>query len=426
MIFTDQPLYVGPDGNTVSVDSNSIDKRVGAGRDADNAYDNLRVWMNDNGLEGVSVKDYVEQLHELGYIDNATYNKYSNVYKNLDDYEKQYGEDATGWQNFWGTHGHTKKTSEDAVDLFNDIRSDYGAKYERDKKGFTIDRFRDAISSGIPNIPGAPAPTYLDVNPDNVINPLLDVDPVKMWSNAELAELHDLAYDPNYYYDLVKQSTSAALDAAVYNAQLMSEASRINDSSEMASYLDSVRNNRAEAIANGATQGAQAASELLAMNQKNRDYITKQAETAANRFNAIDNFILEDAGAKLKARSIYESLANNLMGISNGLYTNDSDRFGQEWLSNAERYTADQNVLANRIYANNKMAGDYAAAQGTIDAARMNAARQNNDLLFMLDRYYDANKQDLDATLAGFNNYISGQYTGYPTSYEYDKNKYSK
>lgn len=426
MIFTDQPLYVGPDGNTVSVDSNSIDKRVEAGRKADNSYDELRIWMNDNDLEGVSTTEYIDQLHELGYIDNATYNKYKNVYSNLEDYEKQYGEDATGWQNFWGTHGHTKKTSQDAAEFFDSIRQDYGAKYERDKKGFTVDRFRDAISSGMPNIPGAPAPTYLDVNPDHVINPLLDVDPVKMWSNAELAALHDLAYDPNYYYDLVKQGTSAALNAATYNSDLINEASRIRDSQEVASYLDSVRNNRAEAIANGATQGALAASELLNLNQNNRDYISRQSDVANDRFNAIDDFILNDAGAKLKARSVYEGLAKNLMGISNGLYTNDSDRFGQEWLSNAERYTADQNVLANRLYANNKMAGDYAAAQGTIDAARMRAQQQNNDLLMAFERYYDANKHDLDATIAGFNDYIAGQYTGYPSTYTYTKDKYLK
>ena len=261
---------------------------------------------------------------------------------------------------------------------------------------------------------------------DHVIGKLRDVKPTHLYTGQEMADLHNLNYDPNSYYDLVKQSTSAALDAAKFSSEQMNQASMISDARDQASYLDAMRNQQAQAITSGATEGARAAADLLSMQGRDSAYAQNQANVAGQRRQAIDDFILRDAAAKLTARQQFENLAKSLSTDAAGLYLNDADRWGQDWLTNAEMYTADQGVLGQRIYANMKMAGDYAAAQASVNAARSAAQNQADEYAFILDRFLDRNDGKIYPAVQDMNNYISGQYTGRPTRYDYLTNDYYK
>lgn len=393
-------------------------------------YENTYRKMVDNSLGGLSMHQIVGDMYVQGLLSPKEYKKAVSI---VNQYDDEFIGNKAGWTDFWNRFKHQLGTNKDARNLFNKVADQIPTYLNRDQIK-SVNDILNGFYQAVPNIPGAPAPKYLDTDPDNVVAELKDVEPVKMWSNAELAAYHGMNYDPNSYYDLVKNETSAALANAEYQSDQMNEAAMIGDSKVTASYLDSIRNNRAEAIASGATEGARAAADLLAMNQKNDAYTQNQGQLAQDRFNAVDQYIRQDAEARLTARNQYESLARNLFQDSALLYANDTSRFGQDWLSNAERYTADTNLLGNRIKANYDMSGAYAQAQASVNAARSTATQEADEYAWVFNRFLERNgytgtNPTVDdpafyKARAEMSDYLTGRYTGQPSSYDYLKNIY--
>ena len=135
---------------------------------------------------------------------------------------------------------------------------------------------------------------------------------------------------------------------AEFKSDQLNNASTYNDVADRTSYLNSIRNSKAEAIASGTTAGQRAANEVLANQQALTKYATNQNDVAANRMKAVDDTLLSDAQAKLNARNYFDKLAQSLSKDSLTLYQNDTDRFGQDMLSNAEIYKANQALLAQK------------------------------------------------------------------------------
>lgn len=393
-------------------------------------YENTYRQMQDSNLKGISMHQIVGDMYTQGLLTPTEYKKAIGI---VDQYDNEYIGNKMGWTDFWNRFKHQLGTNKDARNLFNKVAEQLPTYLNRDQVN-SVNDILNSFYSAVPNIADAPAPKYLDTDPANVVADLKDVDPVKMWSNAELAAYHNMNYDPNSYYDLVKNETSAALENANYQSALMNEAAMIGDSKDTASYLDSIRNNRAEAIASGATEGARAAADLLAMNQKNDAYTQMQGQLAQNRFNAVDDYIKQDAEARLTARNQYENLARNLFQDSALLYANDTSRFGQDWLSNAERYTADTNLLGNRIKANYDMSGSYAQAQAAVNAARQASTQEADEYAWVFNRFLDrygytgmgtaADDNAFYKARADMSDYLVSRYTGQPSSYDYLKNVY--
>lgn len=404
--------------------------RYASGKMTDANYDSIRKSLDDANLKNLDVHRIVGDMYNQGLL---TPDEYKKAIPILTDYEDQFGNKASGWKNFWGRLAHQIGSNKQADELFSKIYQQLPQYLNKDQIK-SVNDIVNGFYSAVPNIAGVPAPNYLDTNPDNVVADLKEVEPVKLWSNAELAAYNNMNYDPNSYYDLVKDETSAALNNARYQSAQMNEAAMIGDSKATASYLDAIRNNRAEAVSSGATEGARAAADLLAMNKKNDAYTQQQGQLAQNRFNAVDQYIKQDAEAKLTARKQYENLAKNLFQDSALLYANDTSRFGQDWLSNAERYTADTNLLGNRIKANYDMSGAYAQAQAAVNAARQSATQEADEYAWVFNRFLDRNGYTGKGTAADDNafykaraemsDYISSRYTGQTSNYDYLKNIY--
>ena len=404
--------------------------RYASGGMTDANYDSIRKSLDDANLKDIDVHRIVGDMYNQGLL---TPDEYKKAIPILTDYEDQFGNKASGWKNFWGRLAHQIGSNKQADKLFSKIYQQLPQYLNRGQIK-SVNDIVNGFYSAVPNIAGVPAPNYLDTNPDNVVADLKEVEPVKLWSNAELAAYNNMNYDPNSYYDLVKNETSAALNNARYQSAQMNEAAMIGDSKATASYLDAIRNNRAEAVSSGATEGARAAADLLAMNKKNDAYTQQQGQLAQNRFNAVDQYIKQDAEAKLTARKQYQYLAKNLFQDSALLYANDTNRFGQDWLSNAERYTADTNLLANRIKANYDMSGSYAQAQAAVNAARQFATQEADEYAWVFNRFLDRNGYTGKGTAADDNafykarlemsDYISSRNTGQTSNYDYLKNIY--
>ena len=240
----------------------------------------------------------------------------------------------------------------------------------------------------------------------------LEVDPVKLWTGQELADLHTLNFDPNSYYDLVKQGTSAGVDYSKYTSDQLAHAAGVDDTKNVTSYLDAIRNTKAESLAAGATLGARAANEILANTESINNYANNQSTVAQNRFNAVNDALLTDAQARLTAKSYYENLAKSLSNDSALLYANDTDRFGQEMLSNAEMYKADQELRGQRAYSNASMYANYVQAAANINAANAGMKAQADEYAWVFDRFLGANNGDVPSAVKDFDQYIIGRYTG--------------
>lgn len=410
-----------------------IFKRGVEGINTDEQYDQLRKTLDNSELQNLDMHQIVGDMYNQGLLTPDEYKRGIQHLKELEDDwtgnqkydpDKSFGENVVNYFKYVGKGlRHQTRTDKNAQELFKKIGEQLPIYLNKDQVK-SVNDIVDGFYQAVPKIADAPAPTYLNTNPADVVADLKDVEPVKMWSNAELAAYHNMNYDPNSYYDLVKNETSAALENARYQSALMNEAAMVGDSKDTASYLDAIRNNRAEAIASGATEGARAAADLLAMNQKNDAYTQMQGQLAQDRFNAVDQYIRQDAEARLTARSQYESLARNLFQDSALLYANDTSRFGQDWLSNAERYTADTNLLANRIKANYDMSGAHAQAQAAVNAARQSATQEADEYAWVFNRFLSANNGDFYKARANMSDYLSSRYTGQTSNYDYLNNVY--
>lgn len=397
-----------------------VDNRVESSNKAEEQYKKYEQLLKEYNLSDVSAESIITEMNDRGLIDYSDYEKLNSL---IADSEKQYSKDGNySFSDFLYALAHKTSSHKEIADLYNNLSnniSKMGFATNIDDPDKFIEDLRNTLTATNPDAITAPAPSYLDTAFDNYQR---EIDPVKLWTGQELADLHDINYDPNYYYDLVKQGTSEETNRAMYESAILNNQSLQDDVRSMASYLDSIRNSRSAAINSGITAGAQAVNEVLSNVSALSDYATAQSETANNRLSAVNDALLLDAQSKLTARNYFDQLAQSLATDSAGLYANDTSRFGQDWLSNAEFYTADQELRGQRAYSNANMYGNYANAQAQIRNAQANANTQNTEYAYVLKAAYEANKSKgysgqnaINRAILDTNQYIKNRYTGYNT-----------
>lgn len=390
------------------------------------------------GLEDYTIEDIVTELHNLGYLSDADYAKAADSFTGMMDAQgssfNQYIQDvATGKKDMdWGEYakavwgdsflpsggGITQLLrsafgeDKEGQELLNKITANLG-KLQSDPNSFY--NYLTRISEGgdlapSASIAGVAAPNYMDTS---FANYQREVDPVKLWTGQELADLHNIDYNPDNYYDLIKRGTVAEVDRANFESALMNEASMINDTANVTSYLDNIRNTKAEAISTGATAGAQAAAEILSNKEAINNYAQNQAAVADARYGAVENALLADANAKVSAREYFNNLANTLGQDILTLYANDTDRFGQDMLSNAEFYTADEALRGQRIRSNADMWAAQATANSAINASRVQADATTNEYAWVFNAMLNKYDGDFNSAKRDFQRYMNSRYTGY-------------
>lgn len=376
-------------------------------KDAQSRYNTA---VNQAGLQDMSVRDVVSNLYLGGKINET---EYKSALKTVDEIEKETGKTLWVDDKEWTLLGTSwsKGKSQNLINLYDTLANNVPSikiATAESLKALPED-IRNSFSSKVPDIKNAPTPEYEDVNFKGLQR---DVAPVKLWSGQELADLHNIDYNPNTYYDLIKAGTSAAVDLANYTSAQQAHAANVDDTKQVTSYLDSIRNTKADAIAEGATLGARRANELLANVDSINNYATNQANVAQERFNTVDKQLLADAQANLTARGYFDQLAQTLSGHSNTLYANDTDRFGQDWLSNAEFYTADQNLRGQRAYANANMYASAAQANASINASRYAASQEADEYKWVFDNFLRANNNNVTKAVVDMDDYIFRRYNG--------------
>lgn len=390
------------------------------------AYWNLINAAEESGVPYENLNDLISYLEETGELDTTKYSA-EGIQDALDiyNYERnargqwKMGQDiANRWNNLWNTKSEGRALLQDMAIALEGAKFDAAAVEEMFKNYKTGGA--NAPSAGMRY---AAAPNYDDVNFENF---QFEVDPVKLWTGQELADLHNINYNPDYYYDLIKRGTTAEIDRARFESALMNEASMVQDTANITSYLDNIRNTKAEALSSGATAGAQAAAEVLKNKEAINSYAQNQASVANARFNAVDAALEADANARLTANDYFNNLAATLGQDILTLYANDTDRYGQEWISNSELYKADQELRGQRAYNNASMWAAQATANSAIDALKVAADSTWNEYAYMYDKYKTANGGNSAEALNSLVKLIRSNYYGYDNFPDYYLNEFNK
>lgn len=400
-----------------------ISHEVTGSKDLD-TFRNYSNTIKSLGLsDSLSPEDIVGNMYLAGTLDAKTYKKSLDLLNNTESAGKAFMSDNSTnifSKEFWNQVGylafHTGSTHKEVQDLWKQM-TDYLPALNK-IKGMTKEEIEDAIYSGVTQAPYAPNPTYEDTN-IGLNEGMRDVEPVKFWTGQELADLHNIDYDPNNYYDLIRNSTTAQKNLAEFKSDQLNNASTYNDVADRTSYLNSIRNNKAEAIASGTTAGQRAANEVLANQQALTKYATNQNDVATNRMKAVDDTLLSDAQAKLTARNYFDKLAQSLSKDSLTLYQNDTDRFGQDMLSNAEIYKANQALLAQRLLSNAEMWSNNVGANANIGAYNAAARAPADEVNWVFNNALRAYNGDVLKAFNYTTNNINNSYNGASSVYDY-------
>lgn len=351
----------------------------GAHKDANQAYKTYQKNLKKQGVYDLDTKDAIDYLRSTGYLSVEDYEK---ALKEYEEFEKQYKDKGPDWL----YRATVKKDSFETLQKVYTKLNEHSDVFARVNK-MTIDELKgdakEYFAQAVGNIADVAGPSYMDTSFENESK---NAELMRLMTGQEMADLHGLDYDPNTYYDLIKQGTEANVKYTDYLSRQMNEASMYEDTKTVNSYLDAIRNNKAEALASGATAGARAAQEVLANQAAITGYADKQNEVASQRYETVSQALIEDAQAKLTARNYFNSLAQSLATDAVTLYSNDAQRYAAEQAMYADIFDANEYLRQERIKANGSMAGAYASAQAAVNAAKSGLINKQTELDFIIDR----------------------------------------
>ena len=298
---------------------------------------------------------YIRDAVNLGYIDPQTHKESMAAYTKLRNNNYDYSKLSTAEAKSLGKLYDELYSNDTAFQsLWNQT---YSNLPNEDK--IALLRGSDALHAT-----SIPAPAYLDESLDMYQK---EVEPVRRLTNQEVADLMNINYDFNSILQDYNKAAEGELNFANWQADLLGNNAERDNENMLTDYLSSIRNVKSQAVKEGITNGARASAEVLANLEsiKNKDAIESQA--AVDRFNAVDDAILNKAQTKLNTLSEFMDLQQMLGNAADTMYDSDVDRIGSDWLANATFRNSDGNLLANRIAANNRMRGyaNYANAVNT-------------------------------------------------------------
>lgn len=337
-------------------------------------------------------EDYLRDASYLGYLNGDTHKDAMKAYSKLKSYDYDVGE-------------LNNKERESLINMYdqlykgddnfrNEINKYYANLTDADKMAF----LDNVISSSA----SVPAPAYLDTSFDNYQR---EVAPLKLWTNKELADYMNIDFDFDNILKDYEKAAQAKVDYSTWLSDLAANNSEREDAYNQTSYLDAIRNVKSDAIIKGMSNGARAAAEVVANKEAIKNKVNEQQKAATQRFETMNDSLLERAQAAINTRDTYQSLAKDLGTNVDTLYNNDVARRGQDLLTNANLYAADETLRSNRMAQNNLMAAMYNAASAQSKAT---ANSKEDPLWYFKNISMPANDYDFGKAI---NDYIDLGYT---------------
>ena len=337
-------------------------------------------------------EDYLRDASYLGYLNGDTHKNAMKAYSKLKSYDYDVGE-------------LNNKERESLINMYdqlykgddnfrNEINKYYANLTDADKMAF--------LDNVISNSASVPAPAYLDTSFDNYQR---EVAPLKLWTNKELADYMNIDFDFDNILKDYEKAAQAKVDYSTWLSDLAANNSEREDAYNQTSYLDAIRNVKSDAIIKGMSNGARAAAEVVANKEAIKNKVNEQQKAATQRFETMNDSLLERAQAAINTRDTYQSLAKDLGTNVDAWYNNDVARRGQDLLTNANLYAADETLRSNRMSQNNLMAAMYNAASAQSKAT---ANSKEDPLWYFKNISMPANDYDFGKAI---NDYIDLGYT---------------
>ena len=337
-------------------------------------------------------EDYLRDASYFGYLNGDTHKNAMKAYSKLKSYDYDAGKLSNKErESLMNMYDQLYKGDDN---FRNEINKYYANLTDADKMAF----LDNVISSSA----SVPAPAYLDTSFDNYQR---EVAPLKLWTNKELADYMNIDFDFDNILKDYEKAAQAKVDYSTWLSDLTANNSEREDAYNQTSYLDAIRNVKSDAIIKGMSNGARAAAEVVANKEAIKNKVSEQQKAATQRFETMNDSLLERAQAAINTRDTYQSLAKDLGTNVDTLYNNDVARRGQDLLTNANLYAADETLRSNRMAQNNLMAAMYNAASAQSKAA---ANSKEDPLWYFKNISMPANDYDFGKAI---NDYIDLGYT---------------
>ena len=337
-------------------------------------------------------EDYLRDASFLGYLNKDTHKNAMKAYSKLKSYDYDVGKLRNKEREYLINMYDQLYKGDD--NFRNEINKYYANLTDADKMAF----LDNVISSSA----SVPAPAYLDTSFDNYQR---EVAPLKLWTNKELADYMNIDFDFDNILKDYEKAAQAKVDYSTWLSDLAANNSEREDAYNQTSYLDAIRNVKSDAIIKGMSNGARAAAEVVANKEAIKNKVSEQQKAATQRFETMNDSLLERAQAAINTRDTYQSLAKDLGTNVDALYNNDVARRGQDLLTNANLYAADETLRSNRMAQNNLMSAMYNAASAQSKAA---ANSKEDPLWYFKNISMPANDYDFGKAI---NDYIDLGYT---------------
>ena len=382
-------------------------KRIDANAETRNYWNQLQQIKSAKDIK-VSDRRMLDQIVTMGFVDTKEYGTAIDRFSHYTEAYEKSSAAASGksFSEYLNSIGRTDKTARQVGELYRILINEAPRLYDG-----SVD-VQDAINGLIKNTPLAPlAPAPKLFNLDNY-NPVdLPVDPVRMWTGQELANLHGIDYNFDNYYDLMKQGSQAQVALKAYDNQQANVLGALQDEDTRVSYLDAIRNNRTKAMNKGISAGQRAANELLSMQDAMNQYSVNQSNIVNNQMSNIKPAINNDAYIKRTAQEYYQNLVHNMGGLSNNLYTVDNNRYGSDVTSAADIYASSLGTRGQALQANAAMQGKQQEANAQINAINQGLQSQYNDFAWIYNNALVANGGNKSLAAADFYDYLQSAYT---------------
>lgn len=382
-------------------------KRIDANAETRNYWNQLQQIKSAKDIK-VSDRRMLDQIVNMGFVDTKEYGTAIDRFSHYTEAYEKSSAAASGksFSEYLNSIGRTDKTARQVGELYRILINEAPRLYDG-----SVD-VQDAINGLIKNTPLAPlAPAPNLFNLDNY-NPVdLPVDPVRMWTGQELANLHGIDYNFDNYYDLMKQGSQAQVALKAYENQQANVLGALQDEDTRVSYLDAIRNNRTKAMNKGISAGQRAANELLSMQDAMNQYSVNQSDIVNKQMSNVEPAINNDAYIKRTAQEYYQNLVHNMGGLSNNLYTVDNNRYGSDVTSAADIYASSLGTRGQALQANAAMQGKQQEANAQINAINQGLQSQYNDFAWIYNNALVANGGNKSLAAADFYDYLQSAYT---------------
>lgn len=382
-------------------------KRIDANAETRNYWNQLQQIKSAKDIK-VSDRRMLDQIVNMGFVDTKEYGTAIDRFSHYTEAYEKSSAAASGksFSEYLNSIGRTDKTARQVGELYRILINEAPRLYDG-----SVD-VQDTINGLIKNTPLAPlAPAPKLFNLDNY-NPVdLPVDPVRMWTGQELANLHGIDYNFDNYYDLMKQGSQAQVALKAYENQQANVLGALQDEDTRVSYLDAIRNNRTKAMNKGISAGQRAANELLSMQDAMNQYSVNQSDIVNKQMSNVEPAINNDAYIKRTAQEYYQNLVHNMGGLSNNLYTVDNNRYGSDVTSAADIYASSLGTRGQALQANAAMRGKQQEANAQINAINQGLQSQYNDFAWIYNNALVANGGNKSLAAADFYDYLQSAYT---------------